>query len=69
MHVLFPISPAKYKKILNIFFINSFIYFWLHWVSVAAHRLSQVAASRGYSLLRCVGFSLQWLLFVAEHGL
>ena len=24
---------------------------------------------RGLLLLRCVGFSLRWLLFVAEHGL
>ena len=28
-----------------------FIYFWLPWVSVTAHRLSLVAASRGYSLV------------------
>ena len=25
--------------------------------------------SRGYPSLRCAGFSLRWLLFVAEHGL
>ena len=30
--------------------------------------LSLVAASRGYSSLRCTGFSLWWLL-VAEHRL
>ena len=36
-------------------------YFWLRWVFVAARGLSLVAASGG--------FSLQWLLFVAEHGL
>ena len=28
-----------------------FIYFWLHWVFVAVHGLSLVAASRGYSSL------------------
>ena len=39
-----------------------FIYFWLRWVFVAEHWLSVVAASRGYSSLRCVGFSLRWLL-------
>ena len=43
-----------------------FIYFWLHLVFIAALRLSLVAASRGYSSLRCAG--LQWLL-VAEHRL
>ena len=31
-----------------------FIYFWLRWVLGVA--------SGGYSSLRCVGFSLQWLL-------
>ena len=33
-----------------------------------AHGLSLVAASGGYSSLRCAGFSLRWLLFVAENG-
>ena len=44
------------------FFLNKFIlfvYFWLHWVFVAACGLSVVAASGGYSLLQCAGFSLQ----------
>ena len=41
-----------------------FIYFWLRWVFVAAHGLSLVAVSGGYSSLRCVGFSLQWLLLL-----
>ena len=50
------------------FFLINLIYFWLHWVFVAVHRLSLVAASGGYSSLQCAGFSLQWLL-VAEHGL
>ena len=37
----------------------SFIYFifWLWWVFVAAHRLSLVVVSRGYSSLQCMGFS------------
>ena len=39
-----------------------FIYFWLHWVFVAAHGLSLVAASGDYSSLWCTGFSLRWLL-------
>ena len=39
-----------------------FFFFWLCWVFVAAHRLSLVAVSGGYSLLQYVGFSLWWLL-------
>ena len=34
-----------------------FFFFWLHWVFVAVHGLSPVAASGGYSLLQCAGFS------------
>ena len=49
-----------------VFFKNKciylFIYFWLRWVFVAARGLSLVVASRGYSLLRCAGFALRWLL-------
>ena len=45
-----------------------FIYFWLHWVSVAAHELSLVAASGVYSLLQCAGFSLWWLLLLQSMG-
>ena len=53
------------------FFINLFIlfiYFWLHWVFVAVRRLSLVAVSGDYSLLRCVGFSLWWLLLLWSMG-
>ena len=35
-----------------LFFINLFIYFWLHWVFAAARGLSLVAASGGCSSLR-----------------
>ena len=55
-----------------IFFFNLFylfIYFWLRWVFVAARGLSLVGASRGYSSLWCVGFSLAVASLVAEHGL
>ena len=41
---------------------------WLHWVFVAARGLSLVAASGGYSSLRCVGFSLRWLLLLQSTG-
>ena len=46
-----------------------FIYFWLLWIFIAAYGLSLGVATGGYSSSRCMGFSLQWLLFVAEHGL
>ena len=49
--------------------IYLFIYFWLRWVFVAAHGFSLVVASRGCSSLRCEGFSLRWLLLLAEHRL
>jgi len=47
---------------------SSFIYLWLHWVFVAAWGLSVVATSRGYSSLRCDGFSLLWLLLLQSSG-
>ena len=57
------------KGYLFFFFLFSlFVYLWLCWVFVAAHGLSLVAASRGYSSLWCVGFSLQWLLLLQSTG-
>ena len=51
------------------FFFNLFIiYFWLRWVFVAARGLSLVEASEGYSSLRCMGFSLRWLLLLQSTG-
>ena len=49
------------------FLTNLFIYlflFWLCWVFVAVRGLSLVAASGGYSMLWCAGFSLRWLLLL-----
>ena len=43
-----------------------FIYFWLRWVFVAAHGLSLVAASGGYSSVWY--FSLRWLLLLWSTG-
>ena len=69
---------AKYlvKTLLygNIFLISVYlfiyfkIYFWLHWVFVAARGISLVAASRDYSSSRCAGFSLWWLLWLWSTG-
>ena len=56
--------PWLFKK--NLFL--KFIYFWLHWVFVAACGLSLVAASGGFSLLWCMGFSLRWLLLLWSMG-
>ena len=53
------------------FFFNLFIlfiYFWLRWFFIAAHGLSLVAASGGYSLLRCMGFSLRWVPLLRSTG-
>ena len=55
----------------SLFFLNLFIlfiYFWLRWVFVVAHGLSLVVVSGGYSSLRCMGFSLQWLLLLRSTG-
>ena len=51
--------------------INLFIYLFicLPWVFVAVQGLSLVAASGGYSSLRCVGFSLWWLPLLQSMGL
>ena len=61
----FPSSPSWSQ---NHSFFKKFIYFWLHWVFVAALRLSLVAVSWGYSSLRCTGFSLRWLLLLRSTG-
>ena len=57
-----------YQIYFIIIIIIILILFWLHWVFVAAHSLSLIAASRGYSSLQCVGFLLQWLLFWWSMG-
>ena len=48
--------------------VNLFV-FCLRWVFVAARWLCLVEASRGYSSSRCAGFSLWWLVLVAEQRL
>ena len=45
-----------------------FIYFWLCCVFVAARVLSLLAESGGYSSLRCMCVSLQWLLLLWSTG-
>ena len=67
--VHFNISVSQnyhFLKKINLFIL--LIYFWLRWVFVAAHGLSLVAASGGYSSLLCAGFSLWWLLLLQSMG-
>ena len=56
-------NPNPLAHAFTIFLIYFFIY-WLHWVSIAVCGLSLIAASGGYCLLWCVGFSLQRLLLL-----
>ena len=53
---------------LEAFFKYLFLYFGLHWVIVAVHRLSVVAASKDYSLVG-VQASPCGGVFVTEHKL
>ena len=55
------IHPEIFFKILFLF-----IDFWLRWVFVAARGLSLVAASGGYSSLRCAG--IQKILIYPTSG-
>ena len=61
--------PSRYlwDSFLNKF-IYFFVYFWLHWVFIAARRVSLVVASGGYSSLQSAGFSLRWLLRARALG-
>ena len=53
-----------------LFFLIYLFYLFIFgcWVFVTARGLSLVAASRGYSSLWCVGFSLWWLLLLQSTG-
>ena len=45
-----------------------FIYLFLAVLGLAVRMFSLVAVSEGYSSLRCVGVSLQWLLLLRSMG-
>ena len=73
VHLLSTSESNSYGNVNFIFyfFINLFIlfiYFWLHWVFVAVRGLSLGAVNRGYSSLRCTGFSLRRLLLLQSTG-
>ena len=63
---------AHFMEFFFFFFKNGIflkiIYFWLCWALTAAHGLSLVAVSGGYSLLQYTGFSLWWLLLLWSTG-
>ena len=61
-------SPHASFLFSQIYLFIQLFNFWLHWVFAAAHGFSLVAESGGYSLLRCVGFSLRWLLLLQSTG-
>ena len=65
---LWGVAPSGLGFCFVLIFNYLFIYFWLRWVFVAERGLSLVAVSGGYSLLRCAGFSLQWLLSLRSTG-
>ena len=46
-----------------------FIYFWQHWVFVAAHGLSLVAAHWSSFLVALPGFLTEVASLMVEHGL
>ena len=48
--------------------ISCLLYFWWHWVFVAACRLSLVVVSGSYSSSQCMGFSLRGLLLLWRTG-
>ena len=62
-------SSSFILSLFSFFFkIHLFIYFCLRWVFIAACGVSLVVVSGGYSSLRCVGFSLRWLLLLRSMG-
>ena len=65
-----PLALKVNLAVKSLCFLNNFIciYFWLCWVFIALLQLSLAEASGGYSWLWCVGFSLQWFLFVQSTG-
>ena len=65
---LYSIVCIYYILLIFLKFIYLFIYLWLCCIFFAAHGLSLVAVSGGYSALWCMGFSLQWLLLLQSTG-
>ena len=76
-HVLAIVNIAAMNTGVHVpFQISVFIFFYLFYLfifgcvgsSLLHAGFSLVVASRGYSSLRCVGFSLRWLLLLPSTG-
>ena len=52
-----------------VFYFIFLIYFGLHWVFVASHRLSLVFSNEGYSIVAVCGLLIVVSSLVAEHRL
>ena len=59
-----------FNAILLLFFKDLFInfIFWLWWLFLPVCGPSLDVGSKGYPLLQCAGFSLQWLLWLQSTG-
>ena len=68
-----PLTPTPlltfFKHILNFLFIYQFIYFWLHWVFVAARGLFSSCSERGLLFVAVRGLLIAVASLVVEHGL
>ena len=53
---------------MDIYFFKYLFIFWLFWVFVATCGLSLAAVRWGYTSLRCISFSLWWLLLLRSTG-
>ena len=65
---LFLLFLSSLESFFFFFYKFIFIFGCLGWVFIAAHGLSLVAASGGYSSLWCAGFSLWLLLLLWSMG-
>ena len=64
----FTTEPPEKPHLMLSFKVMNELKFRLGWVFITGHRLSLDVATRGYSSLWCVGFSLQWLLLLQSMG-
>ena len=59
------------EHILLLIFLKTNLFIYLFWTALVLHcctRAFSSASSRGYCSLRCVGFSLRWLLLLQSMG-
>ena len=67
-HIIWPWIPQHCLLFFFFKWFYLFLNFWLCWIFVAACSLSLVVASRGYSLVVLLGFSLQRVLLSQSTG-